>query len=110
MTKRTLTVALPEELYGKFIEAVTEEGGLWRGISWRETSAEAIESAVIASLMLFLQDLDGKADLPEFRYYMLEKYPELDEDMVTMMEELIERVKKRKGGDISVESLKLNRQ
>ena len=28
---------------------------------------------------------------PEFREYALQKYPELDEDLITMIEDLIER-------------------
>jgi len=31
MSKKTLTVELTEDLYERFIEAVTEEGGPWRG-------------------------------------------------------------------------------
>ena len=57
----------------------------------KETFTEAVESAVTAALMLFLQNLGGEAELPEFRDYITEKYPELDEDLVTMMEDLIQR-------------------
>ncbi|MBA7673847.1 hypothetical protein ES703_82053 [subsurface metagenome] len=33
------------------------------------------------------------SDLPEFREYASRKYPELDEDLITMIEDLIERQK-----------------
>ena len=35
------------------------------------------------------------SDLPEFREYASRKYPELDEDLITMIEDLIEREKER---------------
>ena len=35
-------------------------------------------------------------ELPEFREYASVKYPQLDEDMVTMMADLIEREKGKK--------------
>ena len=47
---------LPESLYSRFIEAVTERGGKWRG---EEPFTQALESAVTAALMLFLKYLDG---------------------------------------------------
>ena len=100
MATKTLAVELPEDLYRKFIETVTEKGGLWRK---QETFTEALESAVTAALMLFLQNFEGKTELPEFRDYILEKYPELDEDLITMFEDLIKRQKPaegKKGGDI----------
>ena len=90
MARKTLTVELSEELYTRFIETVTEKGGRWRG---EETFIEAIESAVTAALMLFLQNLDGETELPELREYVHEKYPELDEDLITMIEDLIKREK-----------------
>jgi len=34
-------------------------------------------------------------DLPEFREYASSKYPELDADLITMIEDLIEREKER---------------
>jgi len=90
MATKTLTVALPEDLYQKFIETVTESEGPWR--RRYETVAEAIDGAVTAALMLFLQDLtEESAELPEFRDYMHEKYPELHEDLITMMADLIKR-------------------
>jgi prenyltransferase beta subunit len=91
MAIKTLTVKLSEGLYDKFIETVTEEGGPWRSKRRGETSTDAIESAVTAALMLFLQNLDRDSELPEFRDYIQEKYPELDEDLITMIEDLIER-------------------
>jgi len=90
MSKKTLTVELPETLYHKLIEVVTTKGGLWR--SWRKkaTATDAIESAVAAALMLFLKGLTGDSELPEFREYAREKYPQLDEDIIIMMADLIE--------------------
>ena len=88
MAAKTLSVDLSESLYSRFIEIVTQEGGHWRG---KETFTEAVESAVTAALMLFIQNLDGQAELPDFRDYIQEKYPELDEDRITMIEDLIER-------------------
>ncbi|GAI54917.1 unnamed protein product, partial [marine sediment metagenome] len=40
--------------------------------------------------------VEGKTELPEFREYAERKYPELDEDLITMIEDLIEREKQRK--------------
>jgi len=80
MTTKTLAVELPEDLYRKFVETVTEKRGRWRG---QESFTEALESAV-AALMLFLQGLDGEHELPEFHDYACEKYPEIDEDLITM--------------------------
>jgi len=100
MSKKTLTVALPEDIYERFIETVTAKGGPWRGLRKQATFTGAVESAVHAALMLFLQNLDGEHELPEFREYARMKYPGLDEDLVamledlvTMMEDLIERQK-----------------
>ncbi len=92
MATKTLTVELSEDLYNRFIETVTEREGRWRE---EEPSTQALESAVTAALMLFLQNLDGDTGLPEFRDYILEKYPEVDEDLVTMIEDLIERQRER---------------
>ena len=98
MTTQTLSVELPEDLYRKFIETVIEKGGRWRGKRKIETFTKALESAVAAALMLFLQDLtEGPAELPEFREYACEKYPELNEDLITMIEDLIKRQKEVAG-------------
>lgn len=41
--------------------------------------------------------VEAPAKWPEFREYVLEKYPrELDEDLITMIEDLIERKRARK--------------
>ena len=93
MTTKTLTVELPEDLYHKFMETVTEEGGRWRSRRKKETFTSAVESAVYAALMLFLQNLDGEQELPEFREYASRKYPEMHEDLVAMIEDLIKRQK-----------------
>jgi hypothetical protein len=95
MSKKTLTVELPEDIYERFIETVTKEGGPWRGRRKEETSTGAVESAVYAALILFLQGLDGDSELPEFRDYAAEKYPYLDEDQVTRIDDLIKREKER---------------
>ena len=97
MATKTLAVKLPEDLYHQLIETVTDKKGPWRSQSENETFNEAVESAVTVALMLFLQGLDGKAELPELRDYILEKYPELDEDLITMMEDLIKRQKELAG-------------
>ncbi len=96
MSKKTLTVELPEDIYERFIETVTAEGGPWRGRRQQETFTGAVESAVYAALILFLQGLTDDSGLPEFREYARVKYPELDEDVVTMIADLIEREKGKK--------------
>ena len=94
MATKTLTVELSEDLYIKFIETVTTKGGLWRSRRKKETFTSAVESAVSAALMLFLQNItEGSVELPEFREYTRKKYPELNEDIITMIEDLIERQK-----------------
>ena len=93
MATKTLTVELSEDLYIKFIETVTEKGGRWRSKRKKETFTKALESAANAALMLFLQGLDGEQELPEFREYARKKYPELGEDLITMIMDLIERQK-----------------
>ena len=41
----------------------------------------------------------GTPDWPEFREYALQKYPdELDEDLITMIEDLIERRRQKRSG------------
>jgi hypothetical protein len=89
MGSKTLTVDLPEDFYEEFVKSVTEKGGRWRSRRKKETFTSALESAVHVALMLFLQGLDDQNELPEFREYAKLKYPELDEDMITMFEDLI---------------------
>ncbi len=91
LTKKTLSVELPEDFHELFVKTVTEADGPWRGGRPYETFASAIESAAYAALMFFLQGLNGGSELPEFREYAAIKYPHLDEDLVTMMADLIER-------------------
>jgi len=93
MATRILTVELSEDLYRKFIETVTEKGGPWRSRRKEETFTKAVESAVTTALMLFLQNLEGELELPELREYAHRKYPELDDDMIAMIEDLIKRQK-----------------
>ena len=95
MTTKTLAIELPEDLYIRFIETVTEKGGRWRSRRKQETFTSAVESAVYVALMLFLQNLDGEQELPEFREYAMLKYPEMHEDLITMIEDLIERQRQR---------------
>jgi hypothetical protein len=90
MATKFLNISLPEDLYREFINIVTEEKGRWRG---QESFTEAINSAAAAALMVFLQDLEPETNLPEFRDYAKEKYPELDEGLITMVEDMIERKK-----------------
>jgi hypothetical protein len=40
----------------------------------------------------------GDGDLPDFRDYMLEKYPEMEEDLITMIEDLIKRQRQKVTG------------
>ena len=91
MAKKTLNVDLPEELSDLFIKIVTEVGGRWRSRRPEETFDSAIESAVYAALIRFLQGLGVKHDLPEFREYARLKYPDLSEDMIIMISNQIER-------------------
>jgi len=93
METRTLTVELSEDLYTKFMGVVTGKGGRWRSCRKKDTASGAVQSAVTDALMLFLQD--GQTELPEFREYAREKYPELDEDLITMIESLIKREKQK---------------
>ena len=93
MATKTLAVELPEDLYIKFIETVTEKGGRWRSKRKKETFTKALESAVYAALMLFLQGLDGEQELPEFREYARKKYPEMGENLIATIESLIEKQK-----------------
>jgi hypothetical protein len=96
MATKTLTVELPEDFYIEFIDTVTKKGGLWRSKRKKETFTSALESAVTAALMLFLQNLtEGPVELPEFREYVCEKYPQLDEDLITKIENLIEILRYR---------------
>ncbi len=95
-SKKTLSVDLPEDLSDKFIKTVTEVGGRWRSQKSEETFTNAVESAVIAALKLFLQSLDGKHDLLDFREYARLRYPELHEDNITMIADLIERETEKK--------------
>ena len=66
MATKTLTVELPEDVYSKFVETVTAKGGRWRSKRKKETFTGAVESAVTAALMLFLQNLDGKPGFLNF--------------------------------------------
>lgn len=92
MATKTLTVELSEDLYRRFVETVTDKGGPWRSKRKKETFTKALESAVTAALMLFLQNLtEGSVALPEFREYASRKCPELNEVMVTIIEDLIKR-------------------
>jgi len=75
MATEILNVDLQEELYREFIKTVTDKKGRWRG---QESFTEAINSAVAAALMLFLQDLE-EPGISGFRNYVQRKYPELDE-------------------------------
>ena len=47
----------------------------------------------ILSIMKFLGRAARSSELPEFREYLQQKYPYLDEDLITTIEDLIERKK-----------------
>jgi hypothetical protein len=98
---KIMVVEIAERLYQDFIDTVTKEGGPWRNRRREQTFNEAVKTAVSAALTEFLKSLDGKSRLPEFRDYVVEKYPELDEDLVTMMEDLIKRQKEKAGQIVS---------
>ena len=48
------------------------------------------DDGIIRELVNFRKDFSLRK-WPEFREYALQKYPELDEDLITMIEDLIER-------------------
>lgn len=92
---KIIAIEIPESLYRQFISIVTKEGGVWRNRRKQQTFNEAVKSAFVASLIHFLRNLEGKSRLPEFRDYMLEKYPEIDDDLVIMIEDLIKREREK---------------
>ena len=75
--------------------SATDREGPWRNRRKHQTFSEAIRSAFSAALIHFLRDLEGRSTLPEFRDYMLEKYPEIDDDLVTMMDDFIKSEKEK---------------
>ncbi len=46
---------------------------------------------IIKELVKFWKSKKSSNKWPEFREYARQKYPELDEDLITMIEDLIER-------------------
>ena len=49
----------------------------------------------ILSILKFVGRATRSADLPELREYLQQKYPNLDEDLITMIEDLISRPSKK---------------
>ena len=95
MATEILNIDLQEELYREFIKAVTDKKGGWRE---QESFTEAINSAAATALKLFLQDL-VEPGISGFRDYVRRKYPELDKDRITMIEDLIAQEKQPKGSE-----------
>jgi len=62
-----------------------------------EYSGESIEKILAAAGHIPETIQSGPLDWPEFREYVQQKYPEeLDDDIVTMIEDLIERRRLRR--------------
>lgn len=104
LATKILTIEIPESLYRQFVGTVTKQDGAWRNRRKQQTFNEAIKSAFVASLIHFLRSLEDHHRLPDFRDYMLEKYPEIDDDLITMIEDLIKRQKEK----ISFSALRMN--
>jgi hypothetical protein len=81
MTKETLTVDLPADLYHEFIDVITEKNGCWRE---DEIPKDAIDTAVAAALTIFIRGLGGKEKLVELQDSLLKtmtgKHPETKTD------------------------------
>jgi hypothetical protein len=54
-----LKAAIPEELYRRFYKAATNKKGKWRG--GKQSAGKALEAAVQAALLSFLDSLDKPA-------------------------------------------------
>lgn len=91
MATKVLVAKLPEKLYHEFIETVVK-GGKWDPEIF---FTEGINLAVENALKLLIKDSRGKLSLPEFREYASEKYPDLDEYLVSLIENLLAQGKKR---------------
>jgi len=94
MATKTLIAKLPEKLYHEFIKTVVDGGG-WNA---ERLFNEAINLAVEDALRLFLKDVKGELNLPEFRDYASRKYPGLDEYLVCIIENLLAQEKQHKNG------------
>ncbi len=92
---KIMVLEVPESLYHDFINTVTRKEGPWRNRRKQQTFNEAVKTAVMTALKLFLRNLENKNGLPDFCEYMREQYPELDEDLVTMIEDLVKREKEK---------------
>jgi hypothetical protein len=92
MATKALVAKLPEKLYHEFIETVVK-GGKW---DTEGLFTEAINLAVEEALRLFIKDSKGELSLPEFREYASKKYPNLDEYLVCIIENLLAQEKQSK--------------
>jgi hypothetical protein len=92
---KIMVLEVPENLYHDFVNIVTKKEGPWRNRRKPQTFNEAVKSAVTTALTLFLKNLENENRLPEFCEYMREQYPELDEDLITMIQDLVNREKEK---------------
>jgi len=54
-------------------------------------ATKAFPGYKLDALFYVAPEVKSSNKLPEFRQYARQKYPELDEDLITMIEDLIER-------------------
>jgi hypothetical protein len=59
MVTVTLKAEIPEDLYNRFYNAATDKKGKWRGS--KQSAGKALEAAVQAALLYFLDSLDKPA-------------------------------------------------
>ena len=69
----------------------------WSCLMLAEYSGVAVEKVLAIAGHLPMLTEAGSVELPEFREYARKMYPiELDEDLITMIEDLIERQRERR--------------
>lgn len=54
----TLSVQVEADLVDRFVHTVTAKGGSWRSKSRKASFQDALESAVAAALIKFLEDIE----------------------------------------------------
>jgi hypothetical protein len=59
MATVALKATIPEDLYNRFYKAATNKKGKWRGI--KQPAGKALETAVQAALLSFLDSLEKPA-------------------------------------------------
>lgn len=59
MATVTLKAEIPEDLYNRFYKAATDKKGKWRGS--KQSAGKALETAVQAALLSFLDSLEKPA-------------------------------------------------